>query len=293
MLSRMLATLLAGLILAATAPTTTGPTSQPSITINYETPTDAALQTTLDAIDAACRKPFEMTAEHTAVGLVDLQTGRVAMLRPDREEYAASVPKVGILLAYFTLKPDAAAKLDATTRHELGLMAKQSNNEMAAKFSRELGLKPIQKVLNDAGFYDAARGGGLWVGKHYGKGDERYPSPVGNNSHAATVRMLLKYFVMLERDQLVSPAASQAMRDIFRSPDLEPNALYFVKALKDRPGVSLYRKWGLWQEWHHDAAVITGPGRHYVLVALTRHAKGGEYLEALAKSVDDAMTPAP
>ena len=287
----MLATLLAAFVLATTAPTS-APTTRPSVAITYDVPTDDALQSALTALDASARKPFDMTIEHTAVGLVDLLTGRVAMLRPDREEYAASVPKVGILLAYFTLHADAATTLDPAVRHDLGLMAKQSNNEMAAKFSRELGLKPIQKVLNDAGFYDAARGGGLWVGKHYGKGDERYGSPVGNNSHAATVRMLLKYFVMLEQDQLVSPAASQTMREIFRSPDLEPSDLFFVKALKDRPRLSLYRKWGLWEDWHHDAAVVTAPGRRYVLVALTRHPRGGEYLEALAKSVDDAMSEA-
>lgn len=281
----MLATLLASLILATATPTT-APTAPATIT--SATPSDAALESTLTALDAAARRPFDMTIDHTAVGLVDLNTGRVAMLRPDREEYAASVPKVGILLAWFALHPDATP--DEPTRRELGLMAKQSNNEIAAKFSRELGLKAIQQVLNDAGFYDAARGGGLWVGKHYGKGDERYGSPVGNNSHAATVRMLLRYFVMLEQDQLVSPRASQLMREIFRSPDLAPSDLFFAKALKDRPRVELYRKWGKWQDWNHDAAVITGPGRHYVLVALTRHAKGGEYLEALARGVDEAMS---
>ena len=61
-------------------------------------------------------------------------------------------------------------------------MAKASNNEMAAEFSRELGLKEIQQVLNSYGFYDTNHGGGIWVGKHYGKGDERYGDPVGDNS---------------------------------------------------------------------------------------------------------------
>jgi hypothetical protein len=45
------------------------------------------------------------------------------MLHPDREEYAASVPKIGILLAYFQLHPEASTNVDGTTRHELGLMA--------------------------------------------------------------------------------------------------------------------------------------------------------------------------
>ena len=142
------------------------------------------------------------------------------MIHPDRIEYAASVPKIGILLAYFELHPQAATNLSAQARHELGLMAKASNNEMAAKYSREIGLKEIQRVLNSYGFYDANRGGGLWVGKHYGKSDERIGDPVGNHSHAATVRQLLRFYLLLEQGKLVSPAASQTMREIFASPEI-------------------------------------------------------------------------
>ena len=88
------------------------------------------------------------------------------------------------------------------SRHELGLMAKISSNEMAAKFSRELGLKQIQQVLDSMHFYDTNHGGGIWVGKHYGQGSERYGDPVANNSHAATVRQLLRFFLLLEQEKL-------------------------------------------------------------------------------------------
>src|SRR5438874_11800836 len=136
--------------------------------LNYSTPVDAALQARLESIDAKLRLQFGMAADQAAVGLLDLNTLRLAMIHPDREEYAASVPKIGILLAYFQLHPEAATNLNATTRHELGLMIKASDNEMAAKFSRELGLQQIQAVLNSYHFYDASRGGGIWIGKHYG-----------------------------------------------------------------------------------------------------------------------------
>src|SRR5437867_11958603 len=102
-----------------------------------------------------------MTTAQAAVGVLDLNALGLAMIHPDREEYAASVPKVGILLAYFHLHPDAATNLNAQTRHELGLMAKASANEMASKFSRELGLKQIQAVLNVYHFYDTNHGGGI------------------------------------------------------------------------------------------------------------------------------------
>jgi len=257
-------------------------------TLGYDTPVCPALQRKLENIDAGLRAQFGMTTEQTAVGVLDLNTLRLAMIHPDHEEYAASVPKVGILLAWFQLHPEAATNLNAETRHQLGLMAKASNNEMAAKFSRALGLKQIQAVINSYHLYDTNHGGGIWIGKHYGKGDERYGDPVGNNSHAATVRQLLRYFLMLEQGKLVSPAASRTMREIFDSPDIPHDDIKFVKGLAGRD-VQIIRKWGTWQDWLHDSAVVTGGGRHYIIVALTKHPKGDEYLVELAKAVDDLM----
>ena len=249
-------------------------------TLGYDTPVDPALQSGLEKLDAGLRARYGMTTAQSAGkhwGLLDLNTLRLAMIHPDREEYAASIPKIGILLAYFQLHPEAATNLNPQTRHELGLMAKASNNEMAAKFSNELGLKPIQAVLDSYDFYNTNHGGGIWVGKHYGQGHERYGDPIGDNSHAATVRQLLRYFLMLEQGKLVSPAASKTMREIFASPDIPHDDIKFVKGLKGRE-VQIIRKWGSWEDWLHDSAVISGGGRHYILVALTKHPKGDDYL---------------
>jgi len=256
--------------------------------LNYQSPVNSTLQTKLEWIDSDLRAKFGMTPEQTAVGVLDLNTLRLAMIHPDREEYAASVPKIGILLAYFQMHPEAATHLNSRTQHELGLMAKASNNEMAAKFSRELGLNQIQAVLNLYHFYDTNHGGGIWVGKHYGKGSERIGSPVADNSHAATVRQVMRYFLLLEQGRLVSPAASQTMREIFASPDIPHDDIKFVKGLAGRD-VHIIRKWGTWQDWRHDSAVVTGGARHYILVALTKHPKGDEYLVELAKAVDDLL----
>lgn len=283
----------AALLLLNFALTATPATSPPvknlaDYTLSYTSPTDPALQARLEALDSDLRARYGMTTNQTAVGLLDLQRLRLALVRPDRGEYAASVAKIGILLAYFQLHPEAATNLDATARHDLGLMVKISSNEMAAKFSRQLGLQQIQQVLNDAHFYDTNHGGGLWVGKHYGAGSERIGDPIGNNSHAATVRQVLRFFLLLEQGKLVSPAASKTMRSLFASPDLPHDNNKFVQALAGRD-VQIIRKWGTWEDWHHDAAVITGPGRHYILVALTRHPQGDDYLVALAQAVDDLM----
>jgi beta-lactamase class A len=259
-----------------------------AFSLEYNTPVDPTLQKELERIDANLRGRFGLMTNQTAVGLLDLTQLRLAAIRPDHEEYAASLPKIGILLAYFQLHPEAATNLNPQIRHKLGLMAKASNNEIAAEFSRELGLKQIQAVLNSYHFYDPAHGGGIWVGKHYGQDAERYGDPVGDNSHAATVRQLLRYFLLLEQGKLVSPAASRTMREIFASPDIPLDDIKFVKGLEGRD-VQIIRKWGTWEDWFHDAAVVSGPGRHYILVALTKHPNGDAYLAALAAAVDDLI----
>ena len=259
-----------------------------NFTLDYDAPVDPALQAQLEKIDSTLRAKYGVTPEQTAVGLLDLRTCRLAMIHPDREEYGASVPKIGILLTYFQMHPAAATNLDAVTRHELGLMIKVSSNEMAAKFSQELGLRQIRQVLDLYHFYDTNHGGGIWVGKHYGLDTERVGSPVGDNSHAATVRQLLRFYLLLEQGKLVSLAASQTMLEIFASPDIPPDDIKFVKGLAGR-NVQILRKSGSWENWLHDTAIITGPGRHYILVALTQHPKGDEYLVDLAVAVDDLM----
>jgi beta-lactamase class A len=261
-----------------------------SYVLNYDTPVDVELQARLEAIDTELRQKYEMAPEHAAAGVLDLRRLRLAMIHPDREEYAASVAKIGILFAYFQLRPEASSQLDPQVRNELGFMAKASSNEMAAKYSRELGLHQIQDVLNSYGFYDANRGGGLWVGRHYGQDAERYGDPVGNHSHAVTVRQVLRYFLLLEQRKLVSPEASRLMREIFESPVIPHDQIKFVQALDGRPDVRIIRKWGSWKDWLHDSAVITGPSRHYILVGITHHPKGDEYLVGLARAVDDHLS---
>jgi beta-lactamase class A len=262
-----------------------------SYTLGYDSPVDPKLQATLEEIDGRLREKYGMTTEQVEVGLLDLRRPRLAMIHPDRIEYAASVAKLGILLAYFQLHPEAATALDPSTRHELGLMVKASSNEMAAKFSRQLGLREIQQVLDSYHFYDKDHGGGLWVGKHYGEGTERYGDPIANHSHAATVRQLLRFYLLLEQGRLVSPAASKTMIELFESPDIPHDDIKFVKALAPRH-LRILRKWGSWQNWLHDTADITGPDRHYVLVAMTNHPNGDDYLADLATAVDDVMARA-
>jgi len=260
--------------------------------LDYDTPTDPDLQSKLESVDANLRAKYGLTTEQTAVGLMDLQSFRVAMIHPDRMEYAASVPKVSILLTYFQMHPEAATNLDKQVRHELGMMAKASNNEMASKYSHQLGMKKIQEVILQYHLYDTNHGGGIWFGKHYGRDTERMPDPMSNLVHAATVRQLLRYWLWLEQGKLVSPEASRTMKEIFASPDIPHDDIKFVKGLDGR-NLQILRKWGSYDTWYHDSADITGPGRHYVLVGLTKTPKGDDYLADLAAAVDDLMSAKP
>src|SRR5262249_9394480 len=98
----------------------------------------------------------------------------------------------------------------------------------------------------------------------------------------------LRYFLMLEQGKLVSPAASKAMREIFASPEIPHDRIKFVAGLGGRD-VEIIRKWGTWENWRHDCAIVTGPNRHYILAALANHPNGDEYLANLARTMDDVM----
>ena len=278
------------LLVWVTASIAAAPATQPfeNFVINYSTPVDPALQAKLEAIDAKVRGQFDIKPEQTNVGLLDLLHPRLAMIQPDHTVYAASVAKVAILLAYFQTRPEAATNLDPAVEHELGLMIRISSNEMASKYSHLIGLRTVQEVLTGYGFYNKDHGGGIWLGKHYGQDSERYPDPLTGNSHAVNVRQLLRFYLMMEQGKLVSPEASAKMREIFSLPTIPLDDFKFTRGLRGR-GLNIIRKSGTWEQWLHDTAEITGPGRRYVLVALTENLKGDDYLEALAPLVDDLM----
>jgi beta-lactamase class A len=256
--------------------------------LDSQSAVDPEAQAHLTALDLHLRARHGMREEESAVGMFDLRSLRLAFLRADVMTYGASIPKIAILLAFFQQDPEAYRDLDPSTRHELGLMIKQSSNEMATKFSKTLGLATIQAALDRYGFYDRAGAGGIWMGKHYGEAGERIGDPIGDHSHGVTVRQLLRFYLLLEQGKLVSAEASACMREIFDSPDIPHDPIKFVKGLSGRD-LGIRRKWGSWEQWLHDSAVITGEQEHYILVGLTSHARGEEYLEELAPAMDDWM----
>ncbi len=259
-----------------------------------DTPVDPELQRALEAADQRIREKLAVEPQSRAIGVVDLTRPRVAWLRPDAIFYGASVPKICILAAYFERFGGAEAKLSSEVERELGLVIKRSSNELAAKYSQLVGLEAIQALQTSPRyrFYDATTGGGLWSGKHYGIGEPRTVEPVGGHSHAATVRQCLRYYLFLERGDLVHPRAAAAMRRVFASPALEFHDDNFVRGLRGR-GVSVLRKNGLWEDWHLDTARVRNGERVYLLAGMVRHPAGGEYLAQIASAIDDTLAGSP
>src|ERR1022692_1654270 len=60
-------------------------------TLDYDALINPSLQVRLEKIDADLRGKYGMTTAQTAVGVLDLNTLRLAMIHPERGGYAASV----------------------------------------------------------------------------------------------------------------------------------------------------------------------------------------------------------
>jgi hypothetical protein len=261
-----------------------------SYRLTYDTPVDAHLQGALEAIDQQVGTKLEIPDADRAFGVLDLTDLRLALVQPDVMFYAASVPKICIVLAYLDTHPEAVAGLDPQIEHELQRVIKRSDNELAAKYSQIVGIETIQKLLQSDRyrFYDPNHGGGLWCGKHYGIEEPRYGDPLHDHSHGATVRQCLRYYLMLEQGKLVSAAASAKLKEIFAAPQLEFLNDNFVRGLNGRD-VTILRKSGLWEDWHLDTARVQHGDRVYLLAGMVRHSKGSEYLAEMAAAVDEAL----
>ncbi len=264
-----------------------------SYRLTYDTPLDPDLQAELEAFDRSVGDELGIPPAERAFGVLDLADFRVAMIQPDAMFYAASVPKICIVMAYFDTHPEALTDLDPDVERELQLVIKRSDNELAAKYSQLVGLDKIQEMLQSRryGFYDEEHGG-FWCGKHYGIAQPRMGDPVHDHSHAATVRQCLRYYLMLEQGRLVSAAACAKLKQIFAAPRLEFHNDRFVRGLNGRD-VTIIRKSGLWEDWHLDTARVQHGERVYLLAGMVRHPKGEEYLAEMAAAVDEVLCGSP
>lgn len=217
-----------------------------------------------------------------AVGLVDLkdpQRARFARVNGNEMMYAASLPKIAILLA--VIDAFEAGEIEETDAilEDLHQMICYSNNQASTRMIDLVGYKKIEDVLTDERYllYDEDNNGGLWVGKRYAAAGPRNPDPLKGLSHAATVSQVCRYYYLLAMGKLVNRSRSRQMLDILVDPALHHK---FVNTLDQvEPNAKIFRKSGSWKIYHCDSVLVWGedPAHRYILVAMVE-AENGEQI---------------
>ncbi|MGB5473355.1 MAG: serine hydrolase [Gammaproteobacteria bacterium] len=231
-----------------------------------------------------------------AVALVDVtdpQHPQLAQVNGDDMVYAASLPKIAILLAAFERVHEGKLPLDDETRQLMTDMIRHSSNSAATTLIQKVGRKYINNVLRSPKYrlYDPAHNGGLWVGKEYAQGVAYQRDPLHNLSHGASAIQVARFYYLLETGQLVTPELSREMKAILGNPGIHHK---FVKGLEANfPDAQIYRKSGSWRNWHADSAIVEHAGRTYIAVALAQSPQGGEWLKNLICELDGIILQQP
>ena len=259
----------------------------PSLRVRFDASLQNELEMTLKRLQlmqAVKRKQFSVAL----VDISDLARPRVSAINGDEMLYAASLPKIAILLGAFVLIEHGEMTLDETTRETLTSMIRHSSNKAATEMLDRVGKRRLAKILQSDRFrlYDPATNGGLWVGKDYGKSPAWRRDPLHNLSHGATVLQTARFYYLLETEQLVSPQLCRLMKEILSKPALHHK---FVKGLEARPGSKIYRKSGTWRQWHADSAIVERDDRKYIVAALAQHPHGGRWMSQLIVRLDDLI----
>ena len=225
------------------------------------------------------------------VDITDLRHPRVASINGDNMVYAASLPKIAILLSAFVEIERGKMQLDSDTRNTLTDMIRYSSNQAATRMYHRVGQERIAEILQSDRYhlYDRDVNGGLWVGKEYGKGKAWRRDPLHNLSHGATAMQTARFYYMLETGQLVSEPLAREMKEILSKPAINHK---FVKGLKQsHPGAKIYRKSGSWRHWHADSAIVESAGHKFIVVALADNPKGGQWLQKLITPLYELIVP--
>ncbi len=257
---------------------------------------DAALQKSLEQRLSANPEWRRLVArKKLAVGLVDLsgEMPRFARVNGNQMMYAASLPKIAILVAAYVSFEDGSLAETEEVHRDLGDMIRVSSNPAATRLIDRIGMKKIQAVLRDPqfGFYDEKRGGGLWVGKRYASSGPRVGDPMFNISHGATATQVCRFFYLLSSGRLINAERSAMMLENLSDPRLHHK---FVSQIEERaPNAEVFRKSGTWKKWHSDAVLVRGTRwRDYILVGLVESENGETILRRLLPSLEELIVPA-
>jgi beta-lactamase class A len=256
---------------------------------------DAKLQSALESAVSGLGLDGPLAQHDLALALVDVtnaQHPRLAMLNGDTMMYAASMPKIGILVGALAEAEGGRFPLDADHLQAMNRMIRESSNSDATRVLKWVGEQRLLDTLQSPRFrfYDANEGGGLWVGKGYGPEPAYRRDPIANLSHGATVYQVARLYSMLAAGTLFQPQTNALMLDILSRPGIHHK---FVRALAGLPGVRMYRKSGTWKDHHADSALVEVGDRRYVMVGIAHSADGGEWLVRLGRAMHGLIVGEP
>jgi beta-lactamase class A len=255
---------------------------------------DASLQQGVDQALADLGLDDEARKKQLSVALVDLSgpgQPRAASVNGDVMMYAASLPKIAVLLAAFEKIAQGKMTLDEATEFRLTRMIKVSSNRYATEMMHKVGKEYIARVLLSPRYrlYDPEHNGGLWVGKDYAKAGLWRRDPLNNLSHGATAMQVARFYYLLVTDNLVTPEHSRKMREILAGSELNHK---FVRALRQiDPEAAVSRKSGSWSTFHSDSVLVERDGHRYIAVALSNNAKGSQWLGRIITKLDALLVP--
>ena len=264
----------------------------PSLTASELPAADPELQAALQGVVRRMSLTRLVADKRVAISLYDLSgSGRYAGINDHQMIYAASLPKIAVLLASFEKISKGGMPYGPQERTMLTKMIRDSSNAAASWAIRQVGFEYIADTLTASRYklYDEDDQGGLWIGKGYGGPDDRWRrDPLSHLSHAANSYQVTRFFAMLDRGELVSPQYSAEMKRILSKPGIVHK---FVKGLSTRSDREIYRKSGPWRNWHSDAALIEAGNKRYIAVALVEAAGGGDILVRLIRELDSLVIP--
>ena len=265
----------------AESPASNQPVKFPSLWDSH----DSALQNGLEKIVKQQGLWKQIQAEHLALVLVnisDLSKPKLAELNGNKMIYAASLPKVAILLAAFVEIESGNLKESDELYDHMSKMIRYSSNKSANHVLTLVGGERVLEIIQSPEFalYDPKHNGGLWVGKAYAKSSAYQRDPKYNLSHGATAIQVARFYYLLETNQLLNPKYSKKMKQILANSGIKHK---FVKGLQFIPGVVIYRKSGSWRNFHADSALVEYGDHKYIIIGLSDAKSGGNWLTSLAE----------
>jgi beta-lactamase class A len=220
----------------------------------------------------------------------DEDNGRLAMINGNSMLYAASLPKIAILLGAMVASENGELEIDAALEQDLHKMIRKSSNSSATRVLKRVGRQRLLEILQspEYGFYDDDHYGGLWVGKDYAGAAAFERDPLHGLSHGATVYQVARFYFRLKTGTLVDAEHTRLMYQVMSEPGINHK---FMKVLNETDAIQVLRKSGSWKNFHADSAMVGGPGYRYIMVALVEDANGEQLLQHIARRLHRLATP--